>query len=90
MRKKILGWGLLAAFVLTAGAGLVLRQQFYGNAVVTERDLYVSVRAEYGQVADSLLRIENVRMSIVVFQLTEDTVGISARSTGELNVQVIR
>ena len=55
MRKKILGWGLLAAFVLTAGAGLVLRQQFYGNAVVTERDLYVSVRAEYGQVADSLL-----------------------------------
>ena len=55
MRKKILGWGLLAAFVLTAGAGLVLRQQFYGNAVVTERDLYVSARAEYGQVADSLL-----------------------------------
>ena len=45
MRKKILGWGLLAAFVLTAGAGLVLRQQFYGNAVVTERDLYVSARA---------------------------------------------
>ena len=55
MRKKILGWGLLATFVLTAGAGLVLRQQFYGNAVVTERDLYVSARAEYGQVADSLL-----------------------------------
>ena len=55
MRKKILGWGLLAAFVLTAGAGLVLRQQFYGNAVVTERDLYVSALAEYGQVADSLL-----------------------------------
>ena len=54
MRKKILGWGLLAAFVLTAGAGLVLRQQFYGNAVVTERDLYVSARAEYGQVADSM------------------------------------
>ena len=28
-------------------------------------------------------------MSIVVFALSEDTVGISARSTGELNVQVI-
>ena len=41
------------------------------------------------QAADSLLRIEDVRMSIVVFQLSEDTVGISARSTGELNVQVI-
>lgn len=55
MRKKILGWGVLAALVLAAGAGLVLRQQFYGNAVVTERDLYVSARAEYGQVVDSLL-----------------------------------
>lgn len=64
MRKKILGWGLLAAFVLTAGAGLVLRQQFYGNAVVTERDLYVSARAEYGQVADSLLpQIKHRRLS---------------------------
>ncbi|MGF0127548.1 DHH family phosphoesterase [Selenomonas bovis] len=41
------------------------------------------------QTADSLLRIEGVRMSIVVFALSEDTVGISARSTGELNVQVI-
>ena len=41
------------------------------------------------QAADSLLRVENVRMSIVVFQLKEDVVGISARSTGDLNVQVI-
>ena len=41
------------------------------------------------QAADSFLRIENVRMSIVVFQLDENTVGLSARSTGELNVQVI-
>jgi len=41
------------------------------------------------QVADSLLRIENVRMSIVCFQLKEKVVGISARSTGDLNVQVI-
>ena len=28
-------------------------------------------------------------MSLVIFQLTADTVGISARSTGEINVQVI-
>lgn len=41
------------------------------------------------QVADSLLRIEGVRMSLVVFQLNQDTVGISARSTGEANVQVL-
>jgi len=30
-----------------------------------------------------------VRMSILIFQLTEDTIGLSARSTGDLNVQVI-
>ena len=41
------------------------------------------------QTADSLLRIEDVRMSVVIFQLDEETVGISARSTGEINVQVI-
>ena len=41
------------------------------------------------QAADSLLRIENVRMSIVVFRLPGNTVGISARSTGDMNVQVI-
>jgi c-di-AMP phosphodiesterase-like protein len=41
------------------------------------------------QAADSFLRVEGVRMSIVVFQLDENTVGLSARSTGELNVQVI-
>ena len=28
-------------------------------------------------------------MSVVIFQLDEETVGISARSTGEINVQVI-
>lgn len=40
------------------------------------------------QIADSMLRIEDVRMSLVLFQF-EDGVGISARSTGEINVQVI-
>ena len=41
------------------------------------------------QAADGMLRVDGVRMSIYVFQLAGDTVGISARSTGELNVQVI-
>ena len=41
------------------------------------------------QAADGMLRVDGVRMSIYVFQLPGDVVGISARSTGELNVQVI-
>ena len=56
-------------------------------ATIPERMNNIQVIA--AQAADSLLRIENVRMSILIFQLTEDTVGLSARSTGELNVQVI-
>lgn len=40
------------------------------------------------QIADSMLRIEDVRVSLVLFHLG-DGVGISARSTGEINVQMI-
>ena len=55
MRKKILLRSLLAVLVLAVVAAFVARQQFYGNAVVAERDLYVSSRADYAQVVDSLL-----------------------------------
>ncbi len=67
------------------------RSEFYeGGLIVSTCPEFISNgQVIAAQVADSLLRIENVRMSIVVFQLTADTVGISARSTGELNVQVI-
>ena len=41
------------------------------------------------QAADTMLRVDNVRMSIYVFQLNANTVGISARSSGDVNVQVI-
>jgi len=55
MRKKILLRSLLAVLVLAVVAAFVARQQFYGNAVVAERNLYVSSRADYAQVVDSLL-----------------------------------
>ncbi|EJP28799.1 DHHA1 domain protein [Selenomonas sp. FOBRC9] len=41
------------------------------------------------QAADGMLRVDGVRMSIYVFQMTVDTVGISARASGDMNVQVI-
>ncbi|MCR5177110.1 MAG: DHH family phosphoesterase [Anaerovibrio sp.] len=52
-------------------------------------DTMPNIQVVAAQVADSMLRIENVRVSIVVFQLKPNTVGISARSSGEINVQVI-
>ncbi|MCR5758371.1 MAG: DHH family phosphoesterase [Selenomonas sp.] len=60
-----------------------------GLIVSTIPETISNIQVIAAQAADSLLRIENVRMSILIFQLTEDTVGLSARSTGELNVQVI-
>lgn len=41
------------------------------------------------QVADMLLTVEGVMVSLVMFILDENTVGISARSQGNFNVQVL-
>ena len=67
------------------------RSEYYdGGLIISYIDKVIpNVQVIASQTADSLLRIENVRMSIVCFQLKPDVVGISARSTGELNVQVI-
>ena len=61
-----------------------------GGLIVTSIEQTIpNLQVIAAQTADSLLRIENVRMSIVTFAIKEDVTGISARSTGELNVQVI-
>ena len=60
-----------------------------GLITTTCPEIIPNIQAIAAQVADSLLRIEGVRMSLVFFRLDAETVGISARSTGELNVQVI-
>ena len=60
-----------------------------GLIVAVCPDNLPNIQAMAAQVADLLLRIENARMSLVLFHLSPDVVGISARSTGELNVQVI-
>lgn len=67
------------------------RSELYNGGLIisTIPDTMANCQVIAAQAADSLLRVENVRMSIVIFQLTNDTVGLSARSTGELNVQVI-
>lgn len=65
--------------------------QFLANGLLVTccRETMPNIQVIAAQVADSMLRIEGAHASIVVFQLYSDTVGISARSTGEINVQVI-
>lgn len=61
-----------------------------GGLIITMcREPVPNIQVIAAQVADSMLRIEDVRVSMVVFQLTPDVIGISARSTGTINVQVI-
>ena len=60
-----------------------------GLIVTTCREVKPNIQAIAAQAADNMLYIEEVRMSIVIFQLKPDVVGISARAVGELNVQVI-
>ncbi|MHC3377589.1 DHH family phosphoesterase [Ligilactobacillus equi] len=59
------------------------------NALSTgeEERIYDPVTA--AQAADSLLNISGVEASFVITRRNEDTVGISARSNGKKNVQVI-
>ncbi|HZJ87041.1 MAG TPA: DHH family phosphoesterase [Erysipelothrix sp.] len=44
-------------------------------------------RALMSQVADEILKVRNVEASFVVSNISEDTVAISSRSSGDLNVQ---
>lgn len=75
---------------LAKAQAVAASEVFPGGLIVAVcPDNLPNIQAVSAQVADGLLRIEGARMSIVLFHLTPDLVGISARSTGELNVQVI-
>ena len=67
------------------------RSEYYEGGLVVSyiEKIIPNVQAIAGQAADSLLTVEGVRMTIILFQIKIDTVGISARSSGDLNVQVI-
>lgn len=74
----------------TISKALAASTMYEGGLIVAScRETQPNIQAIAAQIADALLYIEKVRMSIVVFQLTPDVVGISARAVGELNVQVI-
>ncbi|MDD7678005.1 MAG: DHH family phosphoesterase [Anaerovibrio sp.] len=67
------------------------RAQMLPNGLIITKcaDELPNIQVIAAQVADSLLRIEGANASMVVFQLSPDTVGVSARSTGAINVQLI-
>lgn len=55
MRKKTLLYILLGVLLALVVAGVVVQRQFYGNAVEQEYELFVSRRADYAEMTDSLM-----------------------------------
>lgn len=60
-----------------------------GLLVAVCPDNTANIQAVSGKIADDLLQIENIRATIVFFKLKENLIGVSARSSGEINVQLI-
>ena len=58
-------------------------------AVATEDKIISNNRVVSSQAADELLGIEGVKASFVVFKISDDLTGITARSYGKTNVQII-
>ncbi|HAX73904.1 MAG TPA: RNA-binding protein [Firmicutes bacterium] len=52
-------------------------------------DDMVLEKVQIAQAADELLNVQNIKASFVISKINEDTIGISARSLGDINVQMI-
>jgi len=72
-------------------AKLIKEVSFYkqGIAIATSKDNAIHNQVLIAQAADTLLSMDGVSASFVIAKRSEDTVGISARSLGDINVQVI-
>jgi c-di-AMP phosphodiesterase-like protein len=60
-----------------------------GIVIATTDEQMITNRSIISQVADNLLAIQGVEASFVVARISEKTVGVSARSNGNINVHVI-
>lgn len=59
----------------------------YAVAYGDDEEIYDNVTA--AQAADQMLSLEGVEASFVIYRRSKDTIGISARSLGSINVQLI-
>jgi c-di-AMP phosphodiesterase-like protein len=59
------------------------------NAIAFADDDMENVRVVASQAADELLGVVDVHASFVLYRIDKDTIGISARSYGKVNVQLI-
>jgi cyclic-di-AMP phosphodiesterase len=72
-------------------AKIIENVYFYRDGIVIskgENDVYCD-QVLIAQAADTLLTMDGVSASFVISKKSEETIGISARSLGEINVQVV-
>jgi cyclic-di-AMP phosphodiesterase len=72
-------------------AKIIENVYFYRDSIVISKgknDIYCD-HVMIAQAADTLLTMDGVTASFVISRRSDDTIGISARSLGEVNVQVI-
>lgn len=72
-------------------AKLIQSVEFYqeGIAIAISPDNQLNDQVLLAQTADTLLTLDGVMASFVVSKRSEDMIGISARSLGDVNVQII-
>lgn len=72
-------------------AKLIEDVSFYkqGIAIATAKDNMIHNQVLIAQAADTLLTMDGIVASFVLAKRSDDTVGISARSLGDINVQII-
>ena len=71
-------------------AHLIEKSEVFHDVIIAAADeTRVLEKVQIAQTADELLNIQHIKASFVISKINESTIGISARSLGELNVQVI-
>ena len=72
-------------------AHLIERSEVFNNHFIiapADSDLVLE-KVQIAQAADDLLNIQNIKASFVISKINETAIGISARSLGDINVQII-
>ena len=68
---------------------LIIRTEFYDKIAITTGGKTLYDSSELAKTSDELLTFNNVEASFTICRLNKDTVGISARSLGGMDVQKI-
>lgn len=72
-------------------AHLIERAEIFKDEfiIASADDELVLEKVQIAQTADELLNVQNIKASFVISRIDEQHIGISARSLGDVNVQVL-